>query len=449
MNHCLWRLTINHRDHLVCDGCDLVDLAGTYGTPLHVVDEGAVRRSFRTFLNAFRHSYRDARVFYSYKTNCVPAVLKVLHDEGCGAEVVSPFELWLAMRLHVPPSQIVYNGVGKSLADLTTAIQTGVGLINVDSVSELYRLARAAEALDRKVNVGLRIAPGVGWDAHFGLQPEGDRIAALLNEVRKSGLLNLRCLHAHIGTGIRDTAHYKGAIKVLVSLSHKLKKTSGIEIEQLDLGGGFGLPTVKTLTLRELAAYKIFNRPPREPDVDDCPSMESFGQVITAFLKECCARHGLKEPALLLEPGRVLTSQAQILLLTVKGIKRQRNGVRYAITDGGMQHIAFPLSYEYHACLLANLAGARPTNRYFVTGPLCSPEDILYRNWKLPELKEGDLLAVMDAGAYFTSFANNFSFPRPAVVMISKGAPALVRERETFEHMAALDGSHVSRPQDH
>jgi len=152
---------------------------------------------------------------------------------------------------------------------------------------------------------------------------------------------------------------------------------------------------------------------------------------------------------LLLEPGRALTSEAQILLLTVRGIKHKRRGVTYAITDGGMQHIAFPLSYEYHACLLANRAGARPTRRCFVTGPLCSPEDILYRNWKLPELKEGDLLAVMDAGAYFTSFANNFSFPRPAVVMVSHGAPALVRQRETFEHMAALDSSHVSPPQDH
>src|SRR5438034_5237560 len=209
MNPSLWGLTISDCDHLVLDGCDLVDLAGIYGTPLHVVDEGVVRRSFRTFLNAFRHSDRDARVFYSYKTNCVPAILRVLHDEGCGAEVVSPFELWLAMRLHVPPAQIVYNGVNKSLADLTTAIQTGVGLVNIDSVSELYRLSRAAEALNRKVNVGLRIDPGVGWAAHFGLQPEGDRIAALINEVGESGLLNLCCLHAHVGTGVRDTAHYK------------------------------------------------------------------------------------------------------------------------------------------------------------------------------------------------------------------------------------------------
>ena len=182
MNHRLWGLTINDRDHLVLGGCDLVDLAETYGTPLYVVDQGVVRHSFRTFLNAFRDSYGAAVVFYSYKTNCVPALFRVLHDEGCGAEVVSPFELWLALRLRVPPSRIIYNGVNKSLADLTAAVQQGVGLINVDSIGELHRLSRAAAELARRVNVGLRIAPGVGWAAQFGLQPEGDGIAALIDE---------------------------------------------------------------------------------------------------------------------------------------------------------------------------------------------------------------------------------------------------------------------------
>jgi diaminopimelate decarboxylase len=439
VNHRLWGLTINARDHLVLDGCDLVDLAEAHGTPLYVVDRGAVRRRFRTFLDAFRDAYGDAKVFYSYKTNCVPALLSVLHDDGCGAEVVSPFELWLAMRLRVPPARIVYNGVNKSLADLSAAAQQGVGLINVDSVGELRRLSRAAAELDRKVNVGLRIAPGVGWAAHFGLQPEGDWIAALIDEMKSSRLLNLVCLHAHIGTGIRDPADYQRTIKVLVSLSRKLKETAGVEIRTFDLGGGFGVPTMRSLTMPDLAIYKIFNRPPRAPAVDDCPPIETFASVIATSLRECCSRHGVKEPSLFLEPGRALTSQAQILLLTVHETKRRKSGRTYAITDGGMQNIAFPLSYEYHTCLLANRASARPTSRFFVTGPLCSNADILYRNWKMPELKEGDLLAVMDAGAYFTSFSNNFSFPRPPIVMVSDGVGSLVRRRESFEHMSVLD----------
>jgi len=144
-------------------------------------------------------------------------------------------------------------------------------------------------------------------------------------------------------------------------------------------------------------------------------------------------------PEILLEPGRALTSSAQVLLLTVKEIKR-RGRTRFAVVDGAMQQIAFPLSYEYHACLVASCAsGQRPRRRYFVVGPLCSPEDVLYRNWRLPELVEGDVLAVMDAGAYFTSFANNFSFPRPPIALVRDGHGRLVRQRETFAAIAAPD----------
>jgi diaminopimelate decarboxylase len=439
MNHTRRRPSINDQDHLEYGGSDVVELARRYGTPLHVVDESALRRNYRAFLGAFRLAYREVSVFYSYKTNCVPGVLGILHEEGCGAEVVSPYELWIATRLRVPPSRIIYNGVNKSVDDLREAIQHGVGLINVDSAGELHRLSDAAKALNRRVNVGLRIDPAVGWVAHFGLSPDVDRIAALVETAGENRLLNIRGLHAHMGSGIRDTRNYRKAVEVMARLSCKLRETSGIQIDQFDVGGGFGLPTVKTLTLRETVGYKLFNRPPPEPQVGSCPSIESFGEVITSVLRECCARYALREPRLLLEPGRAITGNAQILLVTVCEIKRRKNGTAYAITDGGMQNIAFPLSYEYHTCLLANRLGAPSTERYFVTGPLCSPEDLLYRNWKLPELREGDVLAIMDAGAYFTSFANNFSYPRPPVVTVSDGVSRLVRQRETFEHMTAVD----------
>jgi diaminopimelate decarboxylase len=125
--------------------------------------------------------------------------------------------------------------------------------------------------------------------------------------------------------------------------------------------------------------------------------------------------------------------------VTVKEIKKRSNGTKFALTDGGMQNAAFPLSYEYHKCFLATRVSADWKERYTVVGPLCSPEDRLYRNWTFPELREGDILAIMDAGAYFTSFANNFSYPRPAVVLVSDGHHKLARQRESFEHMTALD----------
>ncbi|MGH7890573.1 MAG: diaminopimelate decarboxylase family protein, partial [Thermodesulfobacteriota bacterium] len=391
------------------------------------------------FLVAFKNHYSKLKVFYSYKTNCIPGVLKVLHEEGCGAEVVSPHELWLALRLGVKPSEIIYNGVNKSEEVLRTAIQKGVGLINGDSADEVYRLMRVSEEVGQKVNVGIRIYPKVGWRAQFGIEPGRGQVMSLIKEIKKTGFLNLCCIHVHIGTGIRNTKPYESVIKEICSLLHEIREKLNLDIECIDLGGGFGVPTVKTLTILEAGLYKILNFPPEEPKFKDCPSVEIFGQIIAESLKKYCELYDLKEPHLLLEPGRAITSNAQILLLTVGDIKKRRDSAKFAITDGGMQNIAFPLSYEYHSCFIANRASAGPKDKYFVTGPLCSPEDLLYRNWRLPELERGDVLAIMDAGAYFTSFSNNFSYPRPAVVLVSGDSHKLVRQHESFEHITAMD----------
>jgi diaminopimelate decarboxylase len=439
MDRRLWGLDANGSDHLVLGGCDLVTVAATYGTPLHVVDEDRLRANYRRFLAAFQASYPVTRVFYSYKTNCIPAVLALLHDERCGAEVISPYEAWVAQRLGVEGKDVVYNGVGRSVGDFRVAIERGVSLINVDSAEELRRLADAADELQQPVDVGLRVYPAVGWRAHFGLEPAADRLLARAAELGGHRRLTLRALHAHVASGLRTTASHERVVDVLCALVRDLRARSGVTIGTLDLGGGFGVPTVKTLGIHEVALYKLWNVPPRPPRPDDCPSIEMFGRAVTAVLRERCARYGIPEPTLFLEPGRAITSDAQLLLITVMDVKRRTKGPAFAITDGGMQNIAFPLAYEYHHALLATRASARPERRYTVTGPLCSPEDLLYRHWPLPELASGDVLAVMDAGAYFTSFANNFSFPRPAVVGVSKGRHRLLRARETFEQMTDVD----------
>lgn len=430
---------VNADDHLVLGGCDLVTLAKIYGTPLHVVDEDRLLGNYRRFLAAFRGPYPDTRVFYSYKTNCIPGILALLHQDGCGAEVISPYEAWIAHRLGVKGVDTIYNGVARSGQDFRAAIANGVGLINIDSLDELHRLSQLAEELTETVNIGLRVYPEVGWRAHFGLHPRVDRLLARGAELKTRRHLNVCTLHAHIGTGLRQTSSYERAIDRLCSLIRDLQGKSGVTITNLDLGGGFGVPTVKTLSVPELALYRILNVPPRPPRADDCPSTETFGRVLTDVLRDRCAHYGVAEPTLLLEPGRAITSDAQLLLLTVKDIKQRGGGRVFAIADGGMQNIAFPLGYEYHHVALASRASAPRERRYFVTGSLCSPEDLLYRNWWFPALAAGDVLAVMDAGAYFTSFANNFSYPRPAVVSVRSGSHRLLRERETFEQMTTLD----------
>ena len=447
MDRRLWGLDVNESNHLVLGGCDLVTLAATYGTPLHVVDEDRLRANYRRFVAAFQGTGLPSKVFYSYKTNCIPEVLALLHDEGCGAEVVSPYEAWIAHRLGVKGTDLVYNGVGRSVGDFRAAIERRVGLVNVDSLDELRRLAQAADELRQTVNVGLRVYPKVGWRAHFGLDPSVDSLLARAAELQRHRHLNLYALHAHVASGLRATATYERVIDELCALMRDLRERSGVAVACLDLGGGFGVPTVKTLSVREVALYKLWNVPPRPPRPEDCPSIEEFGRVLTSVLRDRCARYGLEEPSLLLEPGRVITSDSQVLLVSILDVKRRANRAAFAITDGGMQNIAFPLAYEYHHSFLATRASAPSEHRYTVTGPLCSPEDLLYRNWPLPALKEGDILAVMDAGAYFTSFANNFSYPRPAVVGVSHGQHRLMRERETFELMSSVDGFRCDRRQ--
>src|SRR5262249_8853267 len=184
INH--WGVRVNDQDHLVFGGCDLVELAACYGTPVHVVDEQRLRGNYRAFARAFGVTYPRVRVFYSYKTNCVAELLAILHEEGCGAEVTSPYELWLASHLGVTPADIIYNGVNKSTDDLQRAVDLGVGLINIDSAPEARRLMSSAASLKRRVDVGVRLDPRVGWSAHFGLQPDADSLLAVANELRQT-----------------------------------------------------------------------------------------------------------------------------------------------------------------------------------------------------------------------------------------------------------------------
>lgn len=441
MDRRLWDLDIDGQDHLEVGGCDLVDLGRTYGTPLHVVDEARLRRNVREFRRAFAGRCPDAGIFYSYKTNCVPGVLSLLHEEGCGAEAASPYEYWLASTLGVAPGSVIYNGVGRSIDDFEQAILGGVHLINVDSIGEAERLALAADRARASISVGVRIDPGVGWRAHFGVQKNAARLKQVVEILRRSSFVTVRAVHVHIGSCITDTGVYARAIGRIADAIAELQAIARVSIDTLDLGGGFGVPTVKRFTMRDAALYRLFDRPPAPPTADSCASIDQFAETIVGSARDAFARRDLKLPRLILEPGRALTGSAQLLLVTVKDIKPAFRGARVALVDGGMQNIAFPLSYEYHHCFVANRASAPAAERAFVAGPLCSAEDLLYRNWRLPSLRPGDVLAIMDTGAYFTSFGNTFSYPAPPVVLASRGVSRVLRARQTFDDLAMLDRS--------
>ena len=433
-----WGFSANAQDHLVVGGCDVVELAGRYGTPLHVVDEDGLRRAAREFRRVFGAALGDVDVFYSYKTNCIPGVLRVLHEEGVGAEAISEYETWLALRLGLPGGRILLNGVNKPVEGLRLAVTHGLAGIHVDSLEEVPRLAGVLEAAAGPVRVAVRVATGAGWKAQFGVEiASGEALETYRRLAALPGVV-LAGIHVHLGTSVESPEVYSRAVAAMMELRGEVARATGSVLEYLDLGGGLPVPTVKEFGLRDSLLHKRLGRPATHPNPRR-PGWPEFAAAIAAARESGARRTGLPEPRVFFEPGRALTSQAQVLLLGVGVVKCRDDGSRIAITDGGRSTNAAPLGNEYHEVLLANRLSAPGAQPHTIVGGLCTPGDWTFVRKDLPLLEPGDLLAVMDAGAYFTSFSNDFAFPRPGVLLAKGGEARVTRQRESFEYMIGLD----------
>jgi diaminopimelate decarboxylase len=230
---------------------------------------------------------------------------------------------------------------------------------------------------------------------------------------------------------------YFDAGREVFAFAEQLHATLGIEIRHFDLGGGFGVPTVRPLSSMELR-YLDQGLPVRPPCPDDVPSMEAYAAGIVPIAERYVQKRGVEPPELIFEPGRALTSSAQCLLLGVLSTKPGAAGMRFAIADGG-RNLTVPLGYEYHELFVANPKRGLALARHTVCGPLCHTSDIVAAQRELPPLQAGDVLAVMDAGAYFVPNQTNFSNPRPAAVMVETGGARLIRRREEFADLTRLD----------
>lgn len=438
LHYSLWGLEVNEFDHLVIGGCDCIDLVEKYNTPVHIIDKNRLQKNYSNFYESFKAFTPIVEIYYSYKTNHIPGVLKVLHKLGAGAEVVSPYELWLAIRLGVDASRIIYNGPNKSDKALKMAIEKQIKLINIDSLNEIQRIEKIAKEIGKVVCVGIRVCTGVGWSAQFGLQIENGEVFKAIEQCIKLKCFKVCGFHTHLGTMIKDVSKYVEAVKILLKLVKDVKEKFGVHIEYLDLGGGFGIPTVKKFERIEAKLHRLFGRFPSPPKFEDCPSINVFAENIVNTIRAECIKYNLEEPTLLLEPGRVITSDTQILLIGVDTVKTKRGNANFVITNGGT-NIALPASGEYHEVFVASRMNAKSEEVYNVVGPLCTPSDLLYRYKMLPRLNENDVLAIMDAGAYFVPGSNNFCYPRPAVVMVSDGKQYIIRKQESYENMTDLD----------
>jgi diaminopimelate decarboxylase len=448
-----WGLQVGSDRELVIDGCSTLDLAAEYGTPLHVVHEARLRHTVESYIRTFRERYAgEVEPYYAMKCNGVPGVVEIVLTCGAKPEVMSEYEYWLAKHLGIPANEIIVNGPHKPERFLRTLVSDGAKLIVVDSLHELETLERVCSECGQEAKVLLRLNPDYtpyGMNpatatasrkgAVFGLDITQGEERTALALCRKSGFLRYKGLHVHIGTGCKRAEDYSQVFERFRHTLEASEKEYGLETAYMNFGGGFGSSTAREYKTGEFLVYLGFGRLPAPPRLSDQSGFGEFSDHICGPLESFCRTSGLKLPRLILEPGRSLISSNIIFLMRVHRLKAAGRRSSWAVTDGGMWTSTFNPTFEYHEMFLCrDVVAARP-QKYNITGSTFYGGDAIVHNKKLPPLRVGDVLALMDAGAYFTAMESNFGRPRPPYVGVKEGRVRVLRRPETSEDMLSRD----------
>ena len=407
------------------DGVRVDELVARFGSPLFVLSERQLRRSYQAAVRAFGTRYPQVQLAWSYKTNYLNAVCRTFHQEGAWAEVVSGMELEKALLNGVPGPHILFNGPGKRRADLERACAVDA-VIHLDHADELHLLLEVAAARPRRPRVALRINLDAGiypqWD-RFGFNLENGEAWQALGRIVASGRLELVGLHCHIGTYILQPSAYGVAATKLAALALRCQRELHAPIQYLDLGGGF--PSANTLK----GAYL--------PAPDTVPSLDEYAEAITGALLGAGFRTN-ELPVLVLEAGRALVDDAGSLIGTVLANKRLADGRRATILDFGVNLLFTSFWYDHHISPTREFSPhTEPTVLY---GPLCMNIDQLRESIALPLLAPGDTVVVHKVGAYNLSQWQQFINLRPNVVLIDQaGQVHLIRAAETLEYLQQLE----------
>jgi diaminopimelate decarboxylase len=426
---------VNDAGHLEIGGCDTVRLAERFGTPLYVMDETAVRDACRAYRRAFESRYPHVTVAYASKAFLVPAMARLIDEEGLDLDVASGGELHVGLVAGFPAKRVVFHGNNKGDDEVGQALDAGVGRFVIDNAWEAVRLDEVTQARRRTQAVWLRVAPGVDPHTHrrirtgqqdtkFGFNiASGAALEAVVDVVRRPGLL-FTGLHAHIGSNLREMEAHVGAIEALLDLAVAIREETGLSVEELNVGGGLGIRYVPG---------------------DHIPSIDAFADHIVGSLVEGLASRHLPLPHLHLEPGRSIVGEAGTTLYRVGATKvvpiNEAPGERaYVAIDGGLSDNPRPQLYDavYHAAV-ANRMREPITGTYRIAGKHCET-DTLIDAVTLPHPRPGDLLAVPATGAYGHAMASNYNrLPRAAVVFVRDGHARLAARRETLDDLLRLD----------
>jgi diaminopimelate decarboxylase len=410
----------NRSGKLYFDGVSAVELAEAFDTPLYVVSENRIRNNYKRLHDALTRNYGKIRVYYAAKANSNLAVLKILETEGACLDAVSPGEVFMALTTGFTPARILFTGTSVRNDELKFLADSNI-TVNVDSLSQLDRLLKITVPEVLSVRVNPEIGAGhhdhcitAGKNTKFGLW-ETDALKAY-QQAKNAGVERFG-IHMHVGSGVLNVEPFLLALDKLLSVAKKVSEEVGVSFEFMDMGGGIGVP------------YK-----PEDKELD----LALFSEKVLSLFKSKVDEYDLGDPFFCVEPGRYLVCDASILLTRVNTVKATPFK-RFAGVDAGFNTLVRPTMYgSYHHVLVANKLDAPEEETYDVAGPVCESGDLLARDRRLPKVEEGDLLAVLNAGAYGYAMSSQYNArPRAAEVLVKDGKCAVTRERETLDDLVS------------
>lgn len=412
-------------------GCDTVELAKKYGTPLYIMSEDYIKDRCREIREDFIERYPNTRAVYASKAFLTKEMARIIKREGIGMDVVSGGELYTAIQVDFPMERVIFHGNNKSYDEIELAIKNNVGRIVVDNLRELDLIEEIGREYNKKICILFRISPGIDSHTHkyiqtgqvdskFGIPLDHRTISEAMEKVLKLEFVELLGFHFHIGSQISDNRNHIKAIDIMTKLMKKVKDEYGFVTKELNTGGGYGIHYAEDEKRKPLAY---------------------FTDSIMEEIRKQCKEYKLETPIVIIEPGRWLVGEAGVTIYTVGGIK-EIPGIRtYVSVDGGMPDNPRPSLYEAkYEGVIANKADQELTDTVTIAGKCCESGDILIWDLKAPKIESGDMLAVLSTGAYNYSMSSNYNrILRPAVVMLCEGQDRLIVKRETYEDLLRND----------
>lgn len=425
-------ISVNERGHLTIGSYDTVELAKQFGTPAYIYDENEIRKNLREFKKSIDDNYGgNGLVVYASKAFCCKEMCRICEQEGTGIDVVSGGELYTALSVGFPTDKIVFHGNNKTCDELEMAVQNDVGRVIVDNVFELETLNEIAAKHGKTVGIMLRIKPGIDAHTHdfvktgqidskFGFALETGEAMEGIKKALEMPHIKLKGLHCHIGSQIFDLDPFELAATVMLDLFKEVKEQTGVELEELNLGGGFGIKYLKSDRPRPYGDY-----------------MRKVSDVVNRYSAEL----GLKTPFILIEPGRSVVGAAGLTLYTVGAVKKIPDVRTYVSIDGGMgDNPRYALYQSHYELICANKASEKREATVTVAGKCCESGDLIQEWTHIQPVQPGDIIAVLSTGAYNYSMASNYNrIPRLPVIMVKDGKARVVVKRETYEQITECD----------